>query len=339
MTPDKVGTSEIKVRDYSKFGNINEYLISLIGDKFKDYRRIWNDVSNLKKECSFPLFLVFETMFRCNLKCLMCIHSADDKGRYFYNSILSLEVYRKIMKEASTHYCPSLTIGGSSEPLLDNRVMEMIRLAKSYGFIDIMLNTNATLLDLATSEKLIDSGLTRLRIGFDGASPETYEKIRVGSNFSKVKQNILNFIDLKKKKRKKLPIVRVSCVSLNENSSEIDEFINFWKEKADYVSIQTYKPHVFTDERLALGDRAVFKDKNVICSQPFERLYIRGNGDVHPCCSMVYGPLMGNVYKDSLYDIWNSHRMKCLRRAIVDRDWNEFPSCRECVNSCYSVKG
>ena len=55
-----------------------------------------------------------------------------------------------------------------------------------------MINTNATLLEENMNRKLIERGLTRIRIGFDGATADTYEKIRIGANFHKVKDNILN---------------------------------------------------------------------------------------------------------------------------------------------------
>jgi len=292
----------------------------------------------MERELEFPLFLVFETMFKCNLKCIMCIHSNDGKVRYGYEERLPFEIFKKIMNEASQHYCPSLMIGGSSEPLLDDRLSDMIKLATKSGFIDTMVNTNATLLTERRGEDLINSGLTRLRIGFDGATAKTYEKIRIGANYDKVKHNITNFIKLRNTLHKKIPIVRISCVHLLENDKELTEFIKFWHHAADYVSIQRYKPHELSNERswekMGAGEKVI---KNVKCSQPYERLYIRGNGDVHACCSMVYGPKVGNVFTDSLYHIWNSDKMMHLRHALRNEDWDSVPICRECMVNTYGL--
>jgi len=331
-------TDEIKVKDYCKHGDINDYLGLVLGEEFVKYRECWNVASRMERELEFPLFLVFETMFKCNLKCIMCIHSNDGKVRYGYEEKLPFETFKKIMDEASQYYCPSLTIGGTSEPLLDDRLSDMIELATKSGFIDTMVNTNATLLTEKIGANLINSGLTRLRIGFDGVTAKTYERIRIGADFDKVKHNITNFIKLRDNLNKKIPVVRISCVHLLENDKELIEFIEFWHHTADYVSIQRYKPHELSNERsremMGAGGKAI---KHVKCSQPYERLYIRGNGDVHACCSMVYGPKVGNVFTDSLYHIWNSDKMMRLRHALRNEDWDSVPICKECMVNTYGL--
>jgi len=270
----------------------------------------------------------------------MCIHSSEQKYKYGYDKKMSIETFKKIIKEASLHYCPSLTMGGSSEPLLDSQVMEMIHFARGNGFLDIMLNTNATLLTAEISRKLIESGLTRLRIGFDAATGANYEKIRIGADFEKVKNNIVNFMRIREKMNSRLPVVRVSCVHLSANDEEIEEFIRLWEPIVDYVSIQRYKPHEFTKERLQLAPSGK-KDvtAQLICSQPFERLYIRGNGDVHACCSVVYGPVAGNISRSSIQDIWNGSKMNALRRALENGNLDKIPVCRNCMLNSYNQLG
>lgn len=319
------------VSDYSRHDEVNKYLQNIIGRKFLEYRRRWNQASNIKKIYDFPLFLVFETLFRCNLKCVMCIHSSEDVSKYSYDGKLPFAVFKSIMKEASKHYCPSMTFGGTSEPLLDHDIADMVSLARDSGFIDVMINTNATMLNEDISRRLIKSGLTRLRVGFDGLTKRTYEKIRVGADFKKVRANIINFVKIRDSMGKKLPIVRVSCVNLSENSHELGGFIKFWKPIADYVSIQIYRPHVFTEERLNMGPRLMSFSK-VVCCQPFERLYIRGNGDVFACCAVAYGPKIGNVSNSSLYDLWNSKKMDRFRRILINGKTDKLPElCQKCL--------
>ena len=55
-----------------------------------------------------------------------------------------------------------------------------------------------------------DCGVTQLFFSIDAASKETYDKIRKGSDWDKVMKNINYFLDLKKKKGKKLPVTRVN---------------------------------------------------------------------------------------------------------------------------------
>jgi len=83
-------------------------------------------------------------------------------------------MYVKMMQEVSTYHCPSMTFAGYCEPLLDARFPEMIALAKRAGMVDIMLNTNATLLTEEIGRKLIKNGVTRLRIGFGGPDKKCF---------------------------------------------------------------------------------------------------------------------------------------------------------------------
>ena len=334
-----VSSDEAKVQDYSRYGDVNDYIGSLKGDVFRDYRRRWHLASSMEKEFDFPLFLVFETMFKCNLKCTMCLHSSAGKKKYGYDGKLSFDKYKEIIREASEYGCPSLTIGGTSEPLLDARIADMISFANKSGFVDTMLNTNATLLTEDVGKALIEAELTRLRIGFDGATAETYESIRVGAKYENVKENILNFIELRNKMKSQFPIVRLSFVNLAANNSELESYVDFWKTVADYVTIQRYKPHEFTEKRswklMGAGDSSI---KNIKCSQPFERVYIRGNGDVHACCSVVYGPKVGNVFETSIYEIWNSKKMKELRKELKKGIIDKNPGCKKCMIESYGAE-
>ena len=339
MSTKTTTNSDLKVRDYSRFGDVNEYIESLKGDAFAAYRRQWRLASKMEKEFNFPLFLVFETMFKCNLRCSMCIHSALDKTRYAYQDVLPMQKFKEIITEASRYGCPSLTIGGTSEPLLDERVPAMIDFARRAGFVDTMINTNATLLSRELAKRLVSAGLVRLRIGFDGATARTYESIRIGANYEKVKNNILEFMKVRDEMDSVFPVVRISCVHLSANNSELEQFVQFWKNKVEYVSIQRYKPHELTEERswAKVGEGKRASSKKIKCSQPFERVYIRGNGDVHACCSMVYGPKVGNVFRQSIYDIWNSDKMRKLRAILKKGELDKIPSCKKCMQYSYDL--
>ena len=334
MAANYTTSNEQKVKDHSLNADVNEHLAGILGDKFREYRRRWKRASRMEEVTAFPLFLVFEPMWRCNLHCIMCLHSNDSNPAFEYSQRMPWEMYAGIMDEVKAHYCPSITIGGHCEPMLDTRLYDMVSLARDSGVIDTMINTNATLLTRENGRKLIEAGLTRLRIGFDGATPETYESIRVGAKYSEVMGNILGFLELRREMDARLPVVRISCVHLSTNDAEVDAFVEFWKKKVDYVSIQ---PHELTKERershFGAGEEVI---RNVKCSEPWERLYIRGNGGVYPCCQPAIGPLVGNVNNSSIHDIWNSAEMRNIRDGIARGDWSKIPSCGKCLMENYN---
>ena len=65
--------------------------------------------------------------------------------------------------------------------------------------VDIHMNTNAVLLNKLNKEKILNSNLTRLLLGFDGYSKDVFEKVRDRAKYDKIFNNIINFIELKKK--------------------------------------------------------------------------------------------------------------------------------------------
>ena len=56
-----------------------------------------------------------------------------------------------------------------NEPLLYKNIFEKIALVSEIeSVVDIHMNTNAVLLNRKNSEKILNSNLTRLLLGFDG---------------------------------------------------------------------------------------------------------------------------------------------------------------------------
>jgi radical SAM protein with 4Fe4S-binding SPASM domain len=326
----------IRVTNYSKHGDVNNFIADNHPRKkeYIEYRKRWN--SN-KGDL---LFLLIETTPGCNLRCPMCIHSLD----YTSAPDMSEELFDKVVKNIQQMKIPSIAMNQLNEPLLDKNIFKRIeRVVNSGPMLDVHMNTNATLLNRENSEKILESGLTRLLIGFDAYTKDVYERVRVGAKYDKVLSNILNFLELKKKLNKKLPAVRISFVRLSENEKETDKWADFWMDKADYITIQEYGTPVLDDSKNYLipkdDERSSMAVSEVSCEQPFERAIIRGNGDVLPCCSpfAVKMPL-GNIHKNSLEEIWHGKRAKELRKFFIDKSWVKHPVCSKCLSITYNLK-
>mgnify|MGYP001280169259 CR=1 FL=1 len=191
-------TIDNKVTWLTTEDDINLKLSSVIGEKFIDYRKRWDLASSFQLETDFPLYLQLELHQDCNLRCPMCaIAIPEAREKYITNDHMSWELYQKIILEAEKYNCPSLSPQGINEPLLDKDLEKYIRFAADHGFVDIMINTNATLLTEERSRSLLKSGLTRLRFSLDAASKETFEKTRVGANHDQVMKNISKFLEIK----------------------------------------------------------------------------------------------------------------------------------------------
>lgn len=66
----------------------------------------------------------------------------------------------------------------------------------------------------------------------------------------------------------------------------------------------------------------MFKD-TIVCPYPFEEIEINVQGDVYTCCpSWNNGYSIGNIYKQSLDEIWNGEKVQILRKKILTNDFS-----------------
>ena len=176
------------------------------------YREKW------KAKQTDLLFVLLETNSECNLTCPMCIHSIG----YEKAPRMKDDLFEEALKNIADMKIPSVSMNMTNEPLLDMKIFERIsKVSDLPDVVDIHMNTNAVLLSEDRAKKLIDSGLTRLLIGFDAFSKKIFEETRTGASYDEVKSNILNFINIKKSLGSVFPIIRLSFVKTSINDHEI----------------------------------------------------------------------------------------------------------------------
>jgi MoaA/NifB/PqqE/SkfB family radical SAM enzyme len=119
---------------------------------------------------------------------------------------------------------------GMGEPLLNRDIYRMVEYASKERKLTTIMSTNGTLLNEANARKLIANGLRVLSISVDGATKETYERIRVGANFDRVVRNIRRLIELKKEMNSKTPWTYMSMVCMKDNIHEFLKLIELGKD-------------------------------------------------------------------------------------------------------------
>lgn len=324
----------------AKLNDPNEYLINLLGDSYKKYRDKWNETLKGSVTTDYPLHLNFELTYGCNLKCEMCIYSLpiSERGyRIEKNRRISLENFSEIIDEGSEMGLCSVSLNSYNEPLLCKNIDEYVKYAKKKNIIDIFFSSNAILLEEEMIIKLLESGLTKILFSIDAFTSETYEKIRKADKLKKVVSNILRFVGKKNELNKKLPITRVSFVENAINTHEKDDFIKFWEDKIDYILVQQFtNPFAGKNNYNEINNKFNLDELNPLneCRQLYQRLVIANNGDVHPCCSNYgYSLILGNIYKESIGEIWNKNKTKELREQINSDSKKQPKSCILCRNA------
>ena len=200
-------------------------------------------------------FAIVELTNRCNLNCPVCYASANDlpvdeptieKLEEMFRFILSCEVYP-----------PTLQLTGG-EPTIREDLVDIVRMAKSLGFVDITLSSNGVVLaeDPGLAKRLADAGLSEVSLQFDGTTDDVYVKIRGAPLLSTKLQTIDNV------QAAGLSISVAAALVPGINMSQIGDIIRFAKQRRlDGVALSPmtytgrYPDAVFSPEnRLSIPD-------------------------------------------------------------------------------------
>lgn len=300
--------------------------------KSKDYiayRKKWFENPQKYVVERGPIHLDIETSSICNLRCPMCLCTVElKKGREskIKQGLMGMERYRKIIDEAAEIGVMSVKLNWRGEPLLNPNIPQMIKYAKEKGIIDIMINTNATMLDEQLMNELIDAGLDKIFFSVDSIDKHEYESIRVGANFEETIDKIKMFCEINERKGHKV-YTRVQKVLLNSTEKENDSFVSYFSDIVDQVAFEDYEPY----DDLGLG-KGVDTQKKIkfTCPMLWQRLLITWDGEYRICCDSYNRGVFGHNDREKIEDFWNGSIMKKIRESHQRGNFYEVDVCRDC---------
>lgn len=194
---------------------------SLIWPKFVDrrIRSVRDKVVRIEptKKRRWRLLQV-ESAIACNLKCVMCPwkevrDKAENRG------IMDQEVWEAVKPHLTE--VASLDLTGGGEPLLQPKLTEWLADGKAAGCETGFL-TNGLLLTEEKTLKLLDSGLDWICVSMDGATKETYEEVRLGSDFDRVCENVSRIAKMRQDRH---PKIMINFVLMTMNFHEAEDMI------------------------------------------------------------------------------------------------------------------
>ncbi len=169
---------------------------------------------------SRPIHIQIETTTRCNLGCIQCgLHSYALKNRDLDVEVL-LDLAKKLFPTAG-----SVVFSDTGEALMYSWLDTVFELVRQYKIPVAGFFTNGTLLDDKAVAAILASGMAFVNVSIDGATPETYERIRLGARFSEVMGNLRRLTDQRRKKGSRFPIVQVNFVGMRENIEEFPRLV------------------------------------------------------------------------------------------------------------------
>ena len=345
-----VNQSETTAERTGFWDNISEYEVDPswgngLSEEYLEYRRKFEQAKNQAYTGKFPISIEIEASYFCNLKCPFCAREANAGDRDVGH--MSEDLWKKILDESRENGLKAILMDHEGESLMNPRFFQMVEEAKEAGIIDIWLHTNANLLTPEISERLIDSGITKINFSIDATTEKTYDKLRVGGDFKKVVKNVKDFLKIKNNKKAFYLRCRVSFVSQEENKHEKKDFFEFWKNQKG-INVITFQNLIDvsafekSDEDFGASEEELEKKyanaEPFYCSQPWDMNVIDIDGNVMPCGQPVREHtkefILGNLNKgDTIESCTSSDKMKALRKIHQKGEWYKNPMCRLCIKS------
>lgn len=217
-------------------------------------------------------YALIEITEKCNLRCIMC--GANKKLKR--EKEMSYVLFKKIIDELHACGLKSVTIGSIGEPTMHRDLPKMLKYIQQKK-IRLELITN---LSMSMSKELLEiiKTVDKLIVSIDGATKETYEKIRVGANFEQTISNLKEVASAKKES----PFITINYVMQKENYREIPEMIKLLDSIGNIKNLATGFAHIGMDMgiRIQLNEEELDEFKNVIvkeCEKHKERQIIATN--------------------------------------------------------------
>ena len=301
----------------------------------------------------FPRYVEIEVTTICDKDCVFCEHThwpLDAQER----RNLKYEEFVHIVDQFPTLRWANLTGEGSS--FLNRDYPRMLRYLRERHHTSIYLVDHFSDVNEETIRLLVDIGINGVYLSIDGATAQTYERIKVGCKWDNVVTNIRRLIAYKRQKRTPLPELCFRFVITHDNVHEMPAFVDFvnalgtpadlgYTAQINFTGLLHVPEieHMFVRElpREVVDGLQARRGKGVPvvldhavaellppphCCECWLEPYIMMGGYVLPCCGVLMSnkrPFLrqhafGNVLQGDMKEIWNSPRYRAFRRMLMN---------------------
>ena len=302
----------------------------------------------------------FELSSRCNERCIHCYIPNDKKNHGFDMPTAKV---KSILDEFASMGGIHVTLSGG-EAFLHKDIIEIARYCREKD-LKISILSNLIALKDEHVEELKKLNISLIQVSLYSMDPKIHDFITtVKGSFEKTKASIEKLVAAD------IP-VQISCPLMKANKKGYDKVLDYAKSlkikaQTDYImmaradletdnlanrlSLEETEQVVrdiiehdinYRDEtlqQLPVSDEIKFNlerfKKQPVCGVGYDNCCITANGDVYPCAGWQ-NMVLGNVYKQSLKEIWeNSTKVKELRKITQA----SFPQCLECDARNYCTR-
>jgi MoaA/NifB/PqqE/SkfB family radical SAM enzyme len=135
-----------------------------------------------------PLYVAWQITNECNLACLHCIEESGP-GKAFPDELTEEQTF-DVLRQLVEYDVPYLSFSGG-EPMIHPHFFKMVDYVCSRG-IELKVETNGHYLTPEACARLKELGVKAVQVSLDGATAESFNRMRVRGNFDLVVEGIRN---------------------------------------------------------------------------------------------------------------------------------------------------
>ena len=312
----KLTPNVVKEIESLNFVDIPRYLVHRYRYEIYPQLKIFDD---------FPPYLQIEPTSICNYRCTFCFQTDNEfnKRSTGFMGHMKLETFKLLVDQAEGNI-EFISLASRGEPLLCPDIKEMLAYTRN-KFLNLKINTNASLLDEQISHSILTSGVKTLVFSADAADENLYSKLRVNGKLDKILANIKRFQEIRIKNYPKSKIItRVSGVKIS-NQQNLDDMEKFWGSFVDQVAFVDYVPweNVYQSK---------YSGIQTPCSDLWRRMFVWWDGKVNPCDVDYKSELSsGDIKNHNISELWKSNNYINLRKKHIENLRTTVSPCNKCV--------
>lgn len=309
----------------------------------------------------FPRYIETEMTSYCNKKCIICEHT-------WWNQPSRHLAFGDFFFLANQFNLRWINLTGEGDAFLNPDYLDIIDYLKRRG-TSVYLVDSFDLITHRVATSLVRYGVDGIYISMDGATPETYETIKVGCDFSKVVANIENLLRAKRAINSPIPEICFRYVVTNKNAHEMADFVRMinvlgtksdWGDgsKIHFVGLLDF-PEVHHLYMSQIPEEYIQAALNVKSDIPvvFAHTAETTNPSINrclawmepyfalvpkpmmlPCCAVLMSNSrymleeysFGNYREEYVRDMWNHPYYKWFRRTVTNKHAKVPRLCQGC---------
>lgn len=310
-----------------------------------------------------PVYLQVESTKRCNHNCSYCTRTFFNRESNMITGDFPKELWPEIFRFGSK--VGYVRFHGFGEPLLYPDLLSNMSAFDEAG-VSTGFSTNGIALPGFVKDLAKLNNLLHINVSVDSPDPAVYKKIR-GGDFSHLysalrlltqhlpNTNIsvstvftrlmlptlcdfpefLSNVKIRNLIVQDLNDPQGRCEDLRVQwHAEVDEAFEKLEQDCDTRGIVLNIGPTLELERAAWSEGTMPMGESANtrqCNWPFDSLYVDVTGKVFPCCLAVEGASIGNMYEQTLDEIWHGAALHRFQQQMLSDNGPEI--CRKCRNA------